>query len=259
MHFIFFAFIAAAYAQPPHHCDNLTDLIAKNLEEFGTAGVFNTTSYPDAFKDLVSLHIPSIVIDGVRGVAKMALHPQGPDHYITGLWVYDNRGRMLTCRKINSSETAAIEFRVPTHIGSIRVYEHCNLHGVWEAPSVEIHCNDLRRLIENNTQYGKPGIYNKTYFPDAFKDLVGLHVPTVTIAADKKSGTVTLASHPMVEAHHITDIWVLDQRGNQIACDILHANDTATLAFNIEDHVTEIYAIEHCNLHGVWMADPVTL
>jgi desulfoferrodoxin (superoxide reductase-like protein) len=63
----------------------------------------------------------------------------------------------------------------------------------------------------------------------------------------------------MVEEHHITDIWVLDQRGNQIACDILHANDTATLSFNIEDHVTEIVAIEHCNLHGVWMADPVTL
>merc|ERR1712098_53055 len=108
-------------------------------------------------------------------------------------------------------------------------------------------------LVEDNMRmYNMSGIYNKTHYPDAFKDLVGLHIPTVTISDDKLTGKVTLASHPMVEEHHITDIWVLDQRGNQIACDRLKAGDEASLSFNIPPNTTMIHAIEHCNLHGVW-------
>lgn len=239
-------------------CDNLTALIEKNIQ-YGKAGVFNETYYPDAFKDLVTVHIPTVTDEGEEGHVVMSTHPQEADHWITDIWVFSHRGHLLACRKFNSSQKAELRFRIPRDTSHIRVFEHCNLHGVWEAPALEIRCHDLRREVANNTQYGKPGIYNKTYYPDAFKGLVDLHLPTVTIADDKKSGVATLSSHPMVEEHHITDIWVLDQHGEQIACEMFHANDTAAVSFNIPDHVTTIYVIEHCNLHGVWAADPVSL
>lgn len=251
-------FASAVFAQPPHHCDDLHELIEKNAQ-YGKEGVFNTTYFPDAFKDLVGLHIPTVTLDGNEGAAVMSTHPQGADHWITDIWVYSNHGQLLDCRKFNSSEKAQMHFRVPTHTGYLRVFEHCNLHGVWEAPAIELRCHDLRRAIANNSQYGKDGIFNSTYYPDAFKGLVGLHVPVVTISADMTTGKATLATHPMVEAHHITDIWILDQHGEQIACETLLADDTAAISFNIPEHVTEIYAIEHCNLHGVWMADPVNM
>jgi len=251
--------VACVFGQgPPHRCDNLTALIEANTQ-YGKPGVFNTSYYPDAFKDLVGLHIPTVTMDGNRGEAVMTTHPQGADHYITDIWVFDERGHMVHCRKINATEKAEEHFMIPTHTGSLAVFEHCNLHGVWMT-TVEIRCNDLRRLIEDNERkYNMSGIYNKTHYPEAFKDLVDLHVPVVTISDDKLTGKVTLASHPMEEAHHITDIWVLDQRGNQIACDRLEAGDDASLSFNIPPNVTMLHAIEHCNLHGVWQAEGVPL
>lgn len=251
-------FFASVVSAQPHRCDNLTELIANN-SQYGKPGVFNTTYFPDAFKDLVGLHIPTVTVDGSRAAAVMSTHPQTADHWITDIWVFSEDGRMVDCRKFNSSEKAELHFRIPTHTGYLRVFEHCNLHGVWEAPAVELRCHDLRRLIQNNSQYGKVGLFNSTYYPDAFKDLVGLHIPVVTISDDMKTGRATLVTHPMVEAHHITDIWILDQHGDQIACDILHADDTAALSFNIPEHVTEIFALEHCNLHGVWAAAPINM
>jgi desulfoferrodoxin (superoxide reductase-like protein) len=251
-----FVFAAVAFGQ---RCDNLTALIEKN-SQYGKDGVFNETYFPDAFKDLVTLHIPHVTLDGPRLHVDMNAHPQTADHYITDLWIFDERNYMVGCRKFDSSANVSLDIPISEHTGSLRIFEHCNLHGVWEHPTVEVRCSDLRRLVEENGRlYNKTGIYTKTNFPDAFKDLVGLHVPTVTISDDKKSGTATLSGHPMTEEHHITDIWVVDQHFNQIACDRLHADDKASISFEIPEHVTEIMAIEHCNLHGVWAADRVNM
>jgi len=248
-------FVPLAFSQP-QRCDNLTEAIANN-SQYGKDGVFNTSYYPDAFKDLVSLHIPTVTLDGNRGTAVMTSHPQTADHYITDIWVFDERERMVHCRKFSSTERAEERFEVPERVGNLVVFEHCNLHGVWMT-TVEVRCSDLRRLIEDNMRlYNTSGIYNNTHYPSAFADLVDLHIPKVVVSDDKTSGEVTLSSHPMVEAHHITDIWVLDQHGRQIACDRLVAGDKAMLSFNIPSNTTTLHVIEHCNLHGVWQADPV--
>lgn len=258
MIFILFNLFAVGLGQPPLNCDNLTALIEAN-SKYGKDGVFNTTYFPDQFKDLVGLHIPTVTMDGVRGKATMTLHPQTADHYITDLWVFDERRRMIHCEKKSATQSATMDFFVPTHTGVIHVLEHCNLHGVWEHPPIELRCDDLRRLIEDNRKYNKTGIFTKDNYPAAFKDLVGLHIPKITLSADNKTATVTVSGHPMVEEHHITDIWVLDQRGQQLGCDRLHAGDKATLEIVIPEGVHELIAIEHCNLHGVWGADPVRI
>eukprot|EP00463_Aulacantha_scolymantha_P002987 TRINITY_DN3744_c0_g1_i1.p1 TRINITY_DN3744_c0_g1~~TRINITY_DN3744_c0_g1_i1.p1 ORF type:complete len:170 (-),score=24.91 TRINITY_DN3744_c0_g1_i1:207-716(-) len=160
----------------------------------------------------------------------MTTHPQTPEHFINNIWIFDEHGRFIHCRKFNASEKADEHFRVEGRIGTLLVFEHCNLHGVWMT-TLEVHCDDFRRLVEDNMRlYNVSGVYNKTHYPDAFKDLVDLHIPTVTISDDKTSGVVTLAKHPMVEEHRITDIWVFDQRGNQIACDRLQAGNAAELS-----------------------------
>jgi len=221
--------------------------------------VLNSSYYPEAFADLIKLHIPTVTLDGNRGTAAMKYHPQTADHYITDLWVFDDHNRMVHCRKFSSTESAEERFVVPEHVGNLVVFEHCNLHGVWMT-TVEVRCGDLPRLIADNMRlYNTSGIYNKTHYPSAFADLVDLHIPEVTVKADENYGVVTLSEHPMLEAHHITDIWVLDQNGRQIACDRLVAGDKPELMFNIPSDTTTLHVIEHCNLHGVWQADPVQL
>merc|ERR1712080_217000 len=125
--------------------------------------------------------------------------------------------------------------------------------GVWEHDPIEYGCHDLHREIEENAKrFNVSGVYNETHYPDAFKTLVDLHVPKVTISDDHKTGTVTLAGHPMTADHYITDIFVVDHRHELIECHMFMAGDVATLTFNIHEHVEEITVLEHCNLHGVW-------
>lgn len=251
-----FLLISSVYAADLY-CDNLPHLIEQNAVKFGTSGAFNSTNYPDALKDLVAVHIPSYTLDGPKGTAVMLQHPQTKDHYITDLWVYDDKSRLVHCRKFYPEEKAETSFLVTHDTAYLRVYEHCNLHGVWEAPPLNIRCNNLEQLIRDNEKLGKKGVFNTKNYPDAFKGLVGLHIPAVNITRDPLSGFATLANHPMVDSHHITDMWVFDRYYNQLACTSLHPNEKASFRFHIPSYVREVIVLEHCNLHGVWETDPI--
>jgi superoxide reductase len=247
---VFLQFAYLTFGQ--RDCDDLQALIKAN-SKYGKDGVFNKTNYPDAFKDLVDLHIPRVDVDGFRAEANMTRHPQTPDHYITDIWVYNEAGRMITCRKFNSSERNALDFEIPRRTGTLTVFEHCNLHGVWVSDPVEITCHDIRHdIIENQQRFNLSGIYNETHYPDAFKDVVAPHIPAVTFAKDLSWGVATLKTHPQTEDHHITDMWVVDERGFELRCEILEVGDVLSLYFDIPSHVHRVHVIEHCNLHGVW-------
>jgi len=233
-------------------CDDLQKLIQEN-SKFGKDGAFNKTNFPDAFKDLIDVHLPRVDVDGTQAEVNMTRHPQTPAHYIDNVWVYNEAGKMVTCKKFKPTERNTLDFTIPRNTGTLTVYEHCNLHGVWVAPVVEVTCHDLQRSIDENlSRFKKKGIFNETYYPEAFKDLVTLHIPTVEFGKDLSWGVTGLKTHPQTEQHYITDIWVLDEEGNQIRCHILEAGDKISLYFDIPSSVHRIHVIEHCNLHGVW-------
>lgn len=253
--FLFFLLIGASIGQT---CDDLQKLIKAN-DQYGKSGVFTRENYPDAFKELTSLHIPTVTIDANKGKATLQKHPMTADHHITDIWVYDDQGRNVTCVKLNSSDTAELSFPIPSDVKSLIVYEHCNLHGVWATETIDTTCDNLHALIEENEKkFGKAGAFTVDSYPESLKDLVALHIPLVMESTDKKNGHVSL-KHPMTKEHLIDDIWILDQNERQIGCIKLNATDHAFDAFTIPEGVTSITAYAHCNLHGVWAASPKKL
>lgn len=253
--FLFFLLIGASTGQK---CDDLQKLISANAQ-YGKKGVFTRDNYPDAFKDLISLHVPTVTIDANKGKAVVKGHPMTNEHYITDIWIYDDKGLMVTCVKMNSSSTAELAFSIPLGTKNLTVYEHCNLHGVWATNIIWVNCDNLHALInENESKFGMSGVFTVDHYPESLKDLVDLHIPLVMESTDKEDGHVSL-SHPMTKEHLIDDIWVLDQNERQISCVKLNATDHAFDAFGIPDGTTNVTAFAHCNLHGVWAAAPKKL
>ena len=79
------------------------------------------------------------------------------------------------------------------------------------------------------------------------------HVPAVTIDGNIVKVAVGEVEHPMMEKHYIQFIAIATKKGGQIAK--LTPEDKPYAEFVLADGDEFEYALEYCNLHGLWKAD----
>ena len=76
------------------------------------------------------------------------------------------------------------------------------------------------------------------------------HVPVVKIGGNIATVKVGSIPHPMEDTHYIEFIQLVVD-GN-IYTHFLKAGDSPQAVFNLPEQYSEIYAIEYCNIHGLW-------
>jgi len=76
------------------------------------------------------------------------------------------------------------------------------------------------------------------------------HVPVLTVKGNIVTVKVGNDPHPMEENHFIEFIQLIVD-GNMHA-QYLKPGDLPQAVFNLPEQYSEIYAIEYCNIHGLW-------
>lgn len=79
------------------------------------------------------------------------------------------------------------------------------------------------------------------------------HVPAVTVDGNKVSVTVGSVEHPMTEEHLIEFVCLVTEKGYQVAP--LTAADAPKAEFVLAEGDAPKAVYEHCNLHGLWVAE----
>ena len=78
------------------------------------------------------------------------------------------------------------------------------------------------------------------------------HVPVVTINGNSVEVSIGSVSHPMLEEHSITVIFIETKMGGQYRR--LTPGEEPKAVFTLEDGDEFVAAYEYCNLHGLWKA-----
>lgn len=76
------------------------------------------------------------------------------------------------------------------------------------------------------------------------------HVPVVSIEGNIATVKVGSVPHPMEDTHYIEFVQLIID-GN-IYTKFLKAGDLPQAEFNLPVQFSEIYAVEYCNIHGLW-------
>jgi desulfoferrodoxin (superoxide reductase-like protein) len=90
----------------------------------------------------------------------------------------------------------------------------------------------------------------------------GSHVPSLIADGEARIETAhgQTVNEPDTEDHYITTLYVRDQDGVVIHLVELDGTEEApTTSFTPPEGTTEMTAFSHCNLHGLWSSDPVTV
>merc|ERR1711874_941069 len=61
-------------------------------------------------------------------------------HFVTHIYVLDQGGKVVTMQNLdpNGVDLASISFKVPSSATSLTAYEFCNLHGLWQGPTIVV-------------------------------------------------------------------------------------------------------------------------
>ena len=77
-------------------------------------------------------HVPAVSQEGdtLRVQVGEVKHPMLDAHWITNIWLEFPDGRVEK-KTLRPGEEPVAEFDVAGEDGTVRVYEYCNLHGLW--------------------------------------------------------------------------------------------------------------------------------
>ena len=78
------------------------------------------------------------------------------------------------------------------------------------------------------------------------------HLPVVEVEGNKVRVTVGEVEHPMLDAHYIEGIAIKTNLGNQRK--VLKPGDKPVAEFALLPGEKGEFALEHCNLHGLYKA-----
>ena len=78
-------------------------------------------------------HVPVVTIDGSKVHVQVGSveHPMTDEHLIAFICLETQKGYQIA--KLTSSDTPTADFAVAEGDAPVRVYEYCNLHGLWVA------------------------------------------------------------------------------------------------------------------------------
>ena len=217
--------------------------------------------WPASFASKPPSHVPVLAVSGTTATVSVggSVHGMSAAHHITAVWVRDQTGLVVYMRTFatDGSETPVVSFSIPAGSTSLTPYEHCNLHGTWVGarvyPAWE---TSAAALVAANTL---PNPYNLTYFATGFATKPPSHIPVLSALGMAGTLTVGATLHGTSLSHYITSAWATDQHGKVIFYQSWGTSDTPIVSFAIPPGTTSVTAYEHCNLHGVWEAEPLDL
>ena len=115
------------------------------------------------------------------------------------------------------------------------------------------HCGNLIGLIDNkNVPLICCGEKMAEIVPNTVEASVEKHLPAITKLDDGISVQVGSVPHPMLEAHHISFVYVETEHGGQRKCLQVEAEPKLEFRF-ADDKPVAVYA--YCNLHGLWKTE----
>lgn len=76
------------------------------------------------------------------------------------------------------------------------------------------------------------------------------HIPEVTVDGNVVKVHVGSVTHPMLEEHFITGIYIETEKGYQFRA--LTPEDEPSATFVLAEDDKLVAAYEYCNLHGLW-------
>ena len=118
------------------------------------------------------------------------------------------------------------------------VCKHCgNLIGMIHASGVPIICcgEPMTELVANTTEASTEK-----------------HLPVISVSGNTVTVTIGSVSHPMIQEHHITWVYLQTEKGGQRKC--LVPGEEPKAVFELTDD-KPVAAYAYCNLHGLWKTD----
>ena len=81
----------------------------------------------------VEKHVPDVKVDGANVHVQVGsvLHPMTPEHYITFICLVTEGGYQIV--ELTPESAPVADFAVAEGDKPLKVYEYCNLHGLWVA------------------------------------------------------------------------------------------------------------------------------
>ena len=118
-----------------YKCDKCGDVIIKayDLEnEISCCGEPVKLIEADVTDAALEKHVPEVEIDGsqVKVQVGSTLHPMTPEHFITLIALETENGYEV--HPLDPDHDPVAQFAVADGDKAVRVYEYCNLHGLWK-------------------------------------------------------------------------------------------------------------------------------
>ena len=118
-----------------YKCDKCGDVIIKayDLEdEISCCGDPMKPLKADVTDAALEKHVPDVTIDGdqVKVQVGSTLHPMIPEHFITFIALETENGYEV--HPLDPDHEPVAQFAVAEGDKAIRVYEYCNVHGLWK-------------------------------------------------------------------------------------------------------------------------------
>lgn len=78
-------------------------------------------------------HVPEVTVNGssVHVQVGSTPHPMTPEHYITFICLVTKKGYQIA--ELTPEDTPTADFAVAEGDEPVKVYEYCNIHGLWVA------------------------------------------------------------------------------------------------------------------------------
>ena len=216
----------------------------------------------EPFMKIASSRVANVVVRGNGGSTDAgSLHPQGPGHYISNIWITDQNGDVVCERLFDGSEVSpTMSCQLPTSVTMAQSHEFCNLHGLWSGPVLTVADEAFASGKEEMTSASGIG---QRYYNEA-SAIMAKHDPYITYDRATKTGSIvvlgargsTVNLHPQsFPAHYVEAIWARDQHGSIVFFESLTTASAPRAAFDLSataPAVTSLVPYEYCNLHGLW-------
>eukprot|EP00463_Aulacantha_scolymantha_P006047 TRINITY_DN7570_c0_g1_i2.p1 TRINITY_DN7570_c0_g1~~TRINITY_DN7570_c0_g1_i2.p1 ORF type:complete len:342 (-),score=42.92 TRINITY_DN7570_c0_g1_i2:1262-2287(-) len=175
---------------------------------------FNSIRMPPNWAGKNASHVPIVKVFLAPMVRIEVPHEMTDTHWITTIWLKDeNNNIMNSCQDLNMQKPH-MDFYIPSlDTEFVTVFEHCNLHGVWESETVKVkvknYCDHTNALIaENMLLHNTPGPFFYNYYPENWMTIAESHIPVVhdsVVGIFGQKYRVTVR-HNMTVNHWITAI-----------------------------------------------------
>ena len=216
----------------------------------------------EPFMKITSSRVANVVVRGNGGSTEAGgLHPQGPCHYISNIWITDQNGDVVCERLFDGSEASpTMSCQLPDSVTMAQSHEFCNLHGLWSGPMLTVADETFASGKEEMTSVSGTG---PTTYNEATA-IMAKHDPYIAYDRATKTGSIvvlgvngsTVNLHPQsFPNHYVEAIWARDQHGSIVFFESLTTATAPRAAFDLSatvPPVTSLVPFEYCNLHGLW-------